>query len=134
MQRCGRPPSPMKILFVDDEETSHKLLRSTLAGEPDLDLVSAYDGALAWWYLTDPERHFDLCICDLRMPCVDGLSLIERIRGHASLHHLPIMLCTAIGDRETVARAARLAVNHFLIKPYRPEVIREKIHSLVPVA
>jgi two-component system chemotaxis response regulator CheY len=92
----------------------------------------ARDGAEAWWKLTEPAQRFDLAIFDLRMPHVDGLQLIERVRNSPAHRHLPIILCTGVNDRETVSRAARLAINHYIVKPYKPEGMREKISALIP--
>ena len=92
----------------------------------------ASNGAEAWWRLTEPAQRFDLGIFDLRMPSVDGLQLIERVRNSSALRHLPVILCTGIHDRDTVAKAARLAINHYIVKPYKPEGMREKIRSLSP--
>lgn len=122
----------MKILVADDEEHCRQLLRALFANEPEVELTTAHDGAEAWWLLTAPNARYDLCISDLRMPCVDGLALIERIRATPALSRLPIILCTGINDRDTVARAARFAVNSYVVKPYKPDSLRQKIHAIVP--
>ena len=122
----------MKILIADDEEECRNLLRDMFVGEANVELTMADDGAEAWWLLTEPNRRFDLGIFDLRMPNVDGLALIERIRTSAHARHLPIILCTGISDRDTVGRAAKFAINHYVVKPYQPEGLREKIRALTP--
>jgi two-component system chemotaxis response regulator CheY len=122
----------MKILVADDEDACRDLLKEMFSTDPDVELTTARDGAEAWWLLTDPKRRFDLGIFDLRMPSVDGLSLIARIRNSSSWRSLPVILCTGVNDRDTVAKAARLAINHYIVKPYRPEAVREKIRALAP--
>ncbi len=122
----------MRILVADDEEPCRNLLRDLLLDVPDIELTMAQDGAEAWWLLTEPKRRFDLGVFDFKMPKVDGLMLIERIRNSALLRHLPVILCTGISDRETVGRAARLAINHYIVKPYKAEGMREKIRQLAP--
>jgi CheY-like chemotaxis protein len=119
----------MRILVADDEEPCRMLLQDLFVAEPHIKLTMARDGAEAWWLLTDPMQIYDLCIFDLRMPVVDGLKLIERIRGVSSFRSLPIILCTATNDRDTVAKAARLAITQYVVKPYRAEAMREKIRS-----
>lgn len=122
----------MKILVADDEDACRNLIADTFVDHPIVQLTMTRDGAEAWWKLTEPADRFDLAIFDLRMPVVDGLQLIERVRQSAALRHLPIILCTGINDRDTVARAARLAINHYVVKPYKPDSLREKIRALVP--
>ncbi len=122
----------MKILVADDEDPCRQLLQDMFATDPRVELTMARDGAEAWWQLTTPGQRFDLAIFDLRMPTVDGLQLIERVRSSEGLRQLPIILCTGINDRETVGRAARLAINHYVVKPYKPEGLRDKIAALAP--
>jgi CheY-like chemotaxis protein len=122
----------MKILVADDEEHCRSLIRAMFANEPDVELVMTADGAEAWWRLTEPKQRFDLGIFDLRMTAVDGLALIERIRAAPLYRNLPIILCTGVSDRDIVARAARLAINHYVVKPYRADSLREKILTFAP--
>ncbi len=122
----------MRILVADDDDACRALLQDLFASEPEVQLSIAHNGAEAWWLLTEPHGHFDLCIFDLKMPVVDGLKLIERIRTMPSLRHLPIILCTGVNDRDTVSQAARFAIAHYVVKPYRPEGMREKIRAALP--
>ncbi len=122
----------MKILVADDEDPCRQLLQDMFATDPRVELTMARDGAEAWWQLTTPGQRFDLAIFDLRMPTVDGLQLIERVRSSEALRHLPIILCTGVHDRDTVGRAAKFAVSHYVVKPYKPEGLREKIAALAP--
>jgi two-component system chemotaxis response regulator CheY len=122
----------MKILVADDEDACRQLLADMFAGDSSVELTLTRDGAEAWWKLTEPAQRFDLAIFDLRMPLVDGLQLIERMRGSPAHRLLPVILCTGIHDRDTVAKAARLAINHYVVKPYKAESLREKINALAP--
>lgn len=122
----------MKILVADDEDSCRQLLQDMFATDPRVELTMARDGAEAWWKLTEPAQRFDLGIFDLRMPTVDGLELIERVRGSEKLRELPIILCTGINERDTITRAARLAISHYVVKPYKPDGMREKIAALAP--
>lgn len=130
---AGQPASSrMNILIADDEEGCRDLLRDIFAPTPEVTLTMTCDGAQAWWALTEPQQRFDLGIFDLKMPVVDGLALIARIRTAAHLRHLPVILCTGTSDRETVAKAARLSINHYVVKPYRAVALREKALTYSP--
>lgn len=128
----SRVPLTMRILIADDEEECRNLLRDMFVDEPNIQLTMAHDGAEAWWLLSEPKKRFDLGIFDLRMPNVGGLELIERIRSASTVPHLPIILCTGVSDRDTVGKAVRLTINHYVIKPYKPEGLREKIRAFAP--
>lgn len=128
----GQSSHRMNVLVADDEAPCRRLIQEIFLDETDIEFTHAEDGAEAWWLLCAPQRRFDLGIFDVRMPKVDGLMLVERIRGSALFRHLPVILCTGIGDRDTVARAARLTVSHYVIKPYRPQGLRDKVLALAP--
>ena len=118
----------MKILVVDDDDGCSQLLRDLLAQEPDCTPVFATNGAEAWWMLSDPERHFDLGIFDIKMPVVDGFSLLKRIRETPKLKELPIILCTGINERRAVQEAVQFVVQHYIVKPYSGKAMLDKIH------
>lgn len=120
----------MNILVVDDDEECRNLLRELLGGDPEVQLEFANDGAHAWWILSDPRKIFDAGIFDIKMPVVDGLSLVERMRYTPQFKKFPVMLCTGTQDRETVARAAHLAISQYILKPFNPKVVRDKIQAL----
>lgn len=121
----------MKILVVDDEEACRRLLQDIFAAEPYVQITPAGDGAEAWWLLTEPGQEFDICVIDVKMPVVDGLALVERMRSVSSLRMMPVILCTGFSDRETVAKAVRLGITHYVVKPYDPAGLREKIRAAV---
>lgn len=84
------------------------------------EVVTAKDGEAAWALLAGPTG-FDACILDIMMPKLDGLVVAKRVREHAQLSDLPIILCTALNDRTTVDRASALSIVHYIVKPYARE-------------
>ena len=120
----------MNILVVDDDDGCCQLLRDLLTQEPDCTLVFASNGAEAWWLLSDPERHFDLGIVDIKMPVVDGISLLKRIRETPKLKDLSIILCTGINERQTVQEAVQYVVLHYIVKPYSGKAMLDKIRQV----
>ncbi|MDF3057904.1 MAG: response regulator receiver protein [Rariglobus sp.] len=119
--------TPMKVLIVDDNDNCIQLLRQVLQFIPDTQVTEASDGCEAWWHLSDPEQAFDLLIADVNMPLVSGLHLTQRIRTTPSLNHLRIVLCTGLHDRKTVVAFRQLGIAHYVVKPFAPAVILEKI-------
>jgi two-component system, chemotaxis family, chemotaxis protein CheY len=120
----------MNILVVDDDEACCQLLRDLIAKEPDCTAKFATNGAEAWWLLSDPQQHFDLGIFDIKMPTVDGLSLLKRIRATPKLKELPVILCSGVTERSTVQEAVQFAVQHYVVKPYSATGMLEKIHAV----
>lgn len=117
----------MNILIAEDDDISRDLLRRILEAEPDCVLTFTEDGEKAWAALSDPTHHFDIGIFDLMMPRLSGLDLVARIRETPALKSMPVILCTAVKDRATVARASALAISQYIVKPYTKARLLEKL-------
>lgn len=117
----------MNVLLADDDPSSRELLRATITLDPNHNLTEVNDGAEAWALLSDTGRPFDVAILDLSLPPVDGLGLTEQIRASPALRPLPIILCTATANRDTVQRAGQLAIRHLILKPCRKELLLAKL-------
>jgi len=131
-QPIERDNSLMNILVADDDPGCVHLLQEVLEVIPDVEVITAFDGAEAWWWLTHPDLKFSLAVLDIKMPKVDGFALLTRIRQTPTLATLPVIMCTGIIDRRLVAKAAQLKISHYLMKPFNPETLLEKTEELLP--
>lgn len=122
----------MHILIADDHDDCRFLIRNALrpviAGS---EFLMTEDGAHAWWALTEPQAKIDLCIIDINMPRVGGLTLLQRIRAHEQLSHLPVIMCTALSDRHSVATAAHLKISGYIAKPYSIDMLQSRVLSII---
>jgi excisionase family DNA binding protein len=111
----GRP----RVLIVDDEATIRDLLSKTLAlAEYDVDL--APDGRAALERLRIIP--YDLLITDLKMPGVDGLTVIREARRLKA--DLPVIIITGFSNEASAIEAVNLGVSGYLTKPFRvPRVL-----------
>lgn len=92
-----------KILVVDDSLIDRRLATGLLRKHLDCEIIEASDGAEALSLLTPPLP--DLVLTDLQMPEVDGLELVESVRG---LHPIvPVILMTAKGSEDIAAAALK---------------------------
>jgi two-component system, NtrC family, response regulator AtoC len=108
-----------RILVVDDDPASRELLRKVLATEGH-QVVQAGDGREA---LAELQRQpADLVVSDIRMPDLDGVQLLERMREVAP--DVPVILVTAFGDVEGAVEAIRRGAFDYLAKPYDVDGIR----------
>ena len=118
----GRP----RVLVADDEETVRDLLSKTLAlAEYDVDVVP--DGRSA----VDRLRvlPYDLLITDLKMPGVDGLSVIREARSLNA--DIPIIIITGFSTEASAIEAVNLGVSGYLTKPFRiPRVLSVAARAL----
>ncbi|MBN1900881.1 response regulator [Candidatus Sumerlaeota bacterium] len=104
----------LNILLVDDEEIVHKTLPDYLQ---DLghSVYSAYDGYSALEILK--IRDFDLALVDIRMPGIDGITLLEKIPEISP--DMPVVMITGHGSMESVIEALRLGATDFITKPIK---------------
>ena len=105
---------PPRVLVVDDELTFSTAIADTLHSLDEGFVVDTVDnGSLAWDKIQ--KVVYELVITDLRMPQVDGLELVEKIRSNGI--NTPMILMTAYGSATVEARAKQLNVARYLPKP-----------------
>ena len=118
----------MKILIVDDFATMRKILKNILKELGYTDLLEAEDGQAALEILR--REKVDLVILDWNMPNMDGLSLLKAIRSDEALKDTPVLMVTAEAQKQNVLEAVKAGVNNYVVKPFTPEVIQEKISKI----
>ncbi|HSO26475.1 MAG TPA: response regulator transcription factor [Anaerolineales bacterium] len=107
-----------KVLIIDDEEgLRHTLMR--ILTHNNCEVGAAADGEAALDALA--EGGFDLVFLDLRLPNMDGLEVLRRIK--ASDPGLPVVMLTAYGSLQSAVEALRLGATDYLLKPVDPEVL-----------
>jgi DNA-binding NtrC family response regulator len=105
----------MRILVVDDEKIKRVTLADDLAGQGH-DVVAAADGAEALRKLE--EERFDVVVTDLKMPGIDGLELLKRIKQGPSAD-IAVIMMTAYGSIPVAVEAMKLGAYDFVTKPFR---------------
>jgi excisionase family DNA binding protein len=119
-----------RVLVVDDEASIRELLSKTLAlAEYDVDTSS--DGSAALDRLRASSDPYDLLIADLKMPGMDGLTLIRQVRRISA--ELPIIIITGFSTESSAIEAVNLGVAGYLTKPFRvPQVLAAAAKALGP--
>src|SRR5438105_2414709 len=112
-ERGGLSDRP-RILVVDDEQAVRDLLAKTLT-MADYEVDTAGDGPAALDRLRAVE--YDLLITDLKMPGMDGLSVIRESRRQAP--ELPVIIITGYSTEASAIEAINLGVAGYLTKPFR---------------
>jgi two-component system, NtrC family, response regulator PilR len=108
----------MRILVVDDEKIKRVTLADDLAGEGH-EVVTAADGQQAA-DLLDREV-FDVVITDLKMPRIDGMELLKRLKANPEHEDVAVILMTAYGSIPVAVEAMKLGAFDFVTKPFRNE-------------
>lgn len=120
----------LKFLVVDDSVTMRRIVINSLANLNYLDYVEATDGKDALAKLeSDPEINF--VITDWNMPEMSGLELVKAIRADERFSHLPVLMVTTRGLKNDIIEALKARVNNYILKPFTPQVLREKIEQIL---
>lgn len=113
----------MKILVVDDSSTMRRIIVNTLNQIGMNDIVEATDGRDA----LGKVQGIDLILTDWNMPEMDGLTFVKNVR--AKDKKLPIVMVTTEAAKEEIIEAIKNGVNDYVIKPFTPDIIKEKINK-----
>lgn len=114
---------PKTVLLVEDDLDVRDVLQDLLEKE-GYDVVPATNGKQALDYINlDNNSQPDLVILDLMTPIVTGWQVLENLRRHPELSHIPVIVVTATtGDKPTGASA-------FLRKPFRLETLFDTVRG-----
>ena len=123
----------MKVLVVDDDVVSRMVLMHLIDGCGKFEIVEAEDGADAWQQLEDGLRP-GIVFCDLRMPRLSGIELLQRVRGQESLAEVPFVLVSSATDKETVQQATLAGATGYIVKPFQSEQVRAHLGAFLDQA
>ena len=125
-QRVAPINARKRVLVVDDEETIRDLLSKTLA-LGDYEVETAGDASTALDRMR--QASYDLLVADLKMPGMDGLTLIKQARDMKA--NLPIIIITGFSSESSAIEAVNLGVTGYLTKPFRvPQVLAAAARAL----
>ncbi|WP_427911947.1 response regulator [Ramlibacter sp. MMS24-I3-19] len=114
----------MEFLLVDDDWIARQSLANIVRGIDGAgEVLQAEDGEQTWDMLQAGLRPV-LCCCDIRMPRLDGLGFLQRVRSQPLLRHLPVVLITAASDIETVRSALQAGADGYILKPFLAQQTR----------
>jgi len=124
----------MKILIIEDDEVSRTILTAILEKTPEHHVTTAESAELAWEWLNDPGRSFDLVFLDIGLPGMSGLELLAHLKESFFHRSLQIIMCTAANDRATITKAIQLGAKHYLVKPLRDAAVVAKLQQIMGTA
>lgn len=122
----------MKVLVVEDSPSMRSMLLSIIESESDhldLELVEASSGFEALKIL--PHHKFDAVLTDINMPDINGLELVSFLKNHPTYRTIPVMVVSTEGSSEDRRRAEALGAEDYLVKPFQPAELMEKLEKLL---
>jgi DNA-binding NtrC family response regulator len=116
---------PFKIMVVDDEEAMRESLSAWLRKDGHI-VETAASGQEALSRL--PDAGYDLLLCDIKMPGMDGLELLQKVKARHP--DILIIMITAYASIESSVQAMKLGASDYLIKPFDPEQLMLLIEKM----
>lgn len=115
-----------KILVIEDEES----LRSNVCeilGYEGFDILEAANGLKGLQLAR--EKLPDLILCDIMMPVMDGYEVLAAIREYQETRLTPVILLTAMAERENIRKGMELGADDYIIKPFTIQELLQSVNS-----
>lgn len=122
----------MKLLVVDDSSTMRRIIKNTLARLGYKDILEGEDGVQGWAVLNE-NPDMGMLITDWNMPEMNGLELVKKVRADGRFRDLPIIMVTTEGGKAEVITALKAGVNNYIVKPFTPQVLKEKLAAVLGI-
>jgi two-component system chemotaxis response regulator CheY len=120
----------LKLLVVDDSSTMRRIIKNTLSRLGYEDVLEGEDGLQGWTVLNE-NPDVGMLITDWNMPEMNGLELVKKVRADARFSDLPIIMVTTEGGKAEVITALKAGVNNYIVKPFTPQVLKEKLAAVL---
>lgn len=116
-----------KILVVDDDMMNLRMAEFILQ-QKGYEVVKCESGMDCLSYLK--EEKLDLILLDIEMPIMNGLQVLEVIKGNEDTADIPVMFLTASADTDTVVEAGKLGVVDYIKKPFLPDELQNRVEKV----
>jgi two-component system chemotaxis response regulator CheY len=121
----------MKCLVVDDSATMRRIVVNALKSIGYDNVVEAADGSDA---LQKCDATIELVITDWNMPVMGGLEFVKSLRAAPQHSRTPILMVTTRSVKEDILQAVEAGVSSYILKPFTPQVLKEKIDQILSPA
>ncbi len=120
----------LTVMVVDDFSTMRRIIRKILKDLEFKEVIEAENGAEAFELLK--TNKVDVIVSDWNMPTMTGLELLKRVRADERLKGLPFLLVTAEAQKENIIEAIQAKVSNYVVKPFTPAALAEKLAKIIP--
>lgn len=119
----------LHILLIDDEPFMQNLIHRVLSEIGIKHVATAADGAEALVVLKSLDYGFDLIVCDLEMPNMDGLAFVKELRSRTKEmeEKIPVLIVTGHSEPENVKGAVAAGIHGYLVKPISKQALEKRI-------
>lgn len=118
------------VLIADDTQTIRAIVRASLKAIGFKEFYEVTNGVEAKQLLE--VKPIDLIICDWEMPEMNGLEVLKAMRGMEKHKDTPFVMLTGNANADLVNQSILLGISGFVVKPFQPQALCEKIASVFP--
>ena len=120
----------LRYLVADDMPNMRRTIRNMLRHLGCTQgVIEAENGEDAWGKMQSTTVEF--IIADLRMPVMSGTELLRRVRANESFGNISFLMISAEAEETMVAEAAETEVDDYIVKPFVPETLKDKITEIL---
>jgi CheY-like chemotaxis protein len=123
------PIAPQKVLLIIDDEEDLTSMLSFRLKNMGFDIFTACDGNKG--IESAKKNKPDLILLDLMMPDMDGYEVSKRLKSDSDTKHIPILIFSALGNKNTQESMQKLGAAGFIEKPFEPEDLVKKIDNVL---
>jgi len=117
-----------KVLVVDDSQTVRQQVSIALS-QAGYEVLEANDG-IEGFDKIDADGEIKLVVCDVNMPRMNGLEMVEKVRGETKFDKLPIVMLTTEGAPQLIARAKKAGAKGWIVKPFKADLLVKAVDKL----
>lgn len=117
------------IVIVEDQHDIGELMKIKLENAGFL-VLWRQNGRAAWETILSHKP--DLAILDIMVPGMNGIELLGMIKADPRTRHIPVIMATAKGEQKDVVRAVRGGAVDYLVKPFLPAELLERVQRVLP--
>jgi two-component system, chemotaxis family, chemotaxis protein CheY len=117
-----------KILIIDDSVSVRRQVSGVL-GQAGFEVLEATDGLNGADQIR-AQSDLALVICDVNMPKLNGLDMLESLKDEIALRALPVVMLTTEGQPDAMARAKRSGAKGWIVKPFKEHLLVGAVKKL----
>jgi len=130
-QKTHQVSTNQSVLLVDDAKTMRSLISSILVSIGFDDIDTANDGFDAWNMIQQKESGYGLILSDWKMPRMDGLELLQKVRANDATSKSPFIIISGTNNLDQIKVAISAGVTDYMVKPIRPKDLIDKVSTYI---